>query len=157
LNYPTTNRGILIVYNSNNTIYQSYQTAGSVNNLYWRSTLSGTTTFSSWSLASKDGHTHDNLYYTIAQINNKIDPSPTANRAIVTDSSGRLSSVTSNVGATEIGYLSGLSSSVQAQLNDRALENHNHDDLYYRKNEVPRLFVQQNQPSNAQIGDLWVW
>lgn len=157
LNYPTTSRGVLVVYNSNNTTYQTYQTAGTPNNFYWRSTNFGTSEFSAWALASKDGHAHDNLYYTIAQIDNKIGTSIAPERVAVTDTAGKIVAGPANVGSTQLAFLSGLASNAQAQINDRALVNHNHDDLYFRKNEVPRLWVQATQPSGAQVGDIWVW
>ena len=90
LNYPSTVSGILNVYNASSTTYQTFQTSGSSYNLFWRSTDAGTTTWSEWSKASKDGHTHDTRYYTQSQINTKVNPTLVANQVAIVDSEGKL-------------------------------------------------------------------
>lgn len=51
----------------------------------------------------------------------------TANRALVSDSSGKLSA--SSITSTELGYLDGVTSNVQTQLNGKAASSHSHSYL----------------------------
>src|SRR5574343_136998 len=48
----------------------------------------------------------------------------TANRALVSDSSGKVT--VSSVTSTELGYVSGVTSSIQTQLNGKASTSHSH-------------------------------
>lgn len=156
LGYPTTINGVVSVVNSNDTTYQTYQTAGSTNNFYFRSTNFGTSTWSAWSLASKDGHTHDTRYYTQGQINSRLDLSPTAGRVAILDANSKVTS-SLTVSTTQLDYLDGLGSNVQTQINNKSDINHNHNSLYYTKTEQPKIFVQSGTPSGAVTGDLWFW
>lgn len=52
----------------------------------------------------------------------------TANRALISSASGVLTA--SSVTNTELEYLSGVTSSIQNQLNDKAATNHNHSGVY---------------------------
>lgn len=156
LNYPSTSNGILVVYSASDTTYQKYHTAGSTNNFYIRSTQFGTTTWSSWSLLSKDGHTHDTRYYTQAQIDARINTSVTASTAAIVNADGKISS-SPLVSQTELEFLEGVTSGIQAQLDDKALTSHDHNDLYYTKDEQPKIYVQSTQPTGASAGDLWFW
>jgi hypothetical protein len=156
LKYPSTVAGILNVFNANSTVYQSFSTAGSTNNFYFRSTASGTTTWSVWSLASKDGHTHDSRYYTQDQINTRVNTSLTNNSAAIVDANGKLSS-SALISGAELDRLEGVTDNIQTQLNDRALAAHNHNDLYYTKSEQPKIYVQSGTPSGATAGDLWFY
>lgn len=159
LNYPALITGILIVYSANQTVYQMYQTASSSSNveIYFRATEYGTTTWSDWTQISKVGHTHNNLYYTINQINNKISTNLVNNRALATNANGTI--ITTDITDTEIGYLDGVTSSVQSQLNDKSDVGHLHDDRYYQKLETARVFVQPTAPSSSEAlnGDLWFY
>lgn len=58
----------------------------------------------------------------------------TASRALTSNSSGKVA--VSTVTSTELGYVSGVTSSIQTQLNGKANTSHNHDDLYYTETEV---------------------
>jgi hypothetical protein len=156
LNYPSTANGILVAYNASGTTYQSYHTSGATNNLYLRSTQFGTSTWSSWSLVSKDGHTHDTRYYTKSQIDNKINTTLTENSAAIVDATGKITS-SPLVSQTELELLEGASANIQSQLNDKAPASHDHNNLYYTKAEQPKIYVQQSQPSGASVGDLWFW
>jgi len=159
LSYPTTTTGILISYVANSTRYQFYQTAasGTAAEIYFRATAYGTSTWSNWGQISKAGHTHNNLYYTINQINAKLDSTigsaTAASKALITDSNGKVTP-SSTVTSTQVGYLSGVTSSIQNQIN-----NHDHNDLYHQKTETARVFVQSSQPSSsvAAVGDLWIY
>lgn len=51
----------------------------------------------------------------------------TANRALVSDSSGKLSA--SSITSTELGYLDGVTSNIQTQLNGKAASSHSHSYL----------------------------
>jgi hypothetical protein len=156
LKYPSTVAGILNVFNANSTVYQSYSTAGSTNNFYFRSTAAGTSTWSTWSLASKDGHTHDSRYYTQDQIDARVNTSLTNDSAAIVDANGKLSS-SALISGTDLDRLEGLTDNIQTQLNDRALAAHNHNDLYYTKDEQPKIYVQSGTPTGATAGDLWFY
>jgi hypothetical protein len=155
-------------------VFQKYHTLGQTGsdpNLYWRSgsRVNNVITWtSSWKKVSADGHLHNTTYYTIAQIDNKIATTLLASRAAVTDSTGRLSS--SSITAAELEKLDGadnLAGTIEAELNDRARATHYHDDRYYLRSSVSnpqpgaqktvRIFVQQAQPTGAQVNDLWFW
>lgn len=161
LNYPSTSKGILNVISDENSIltFQTYQTVSSTNNFWWRSGVlsGGNRTWSAWASASKAGHTHDDRYYTTGQINSKINTSLTNNTVAIVDDTGKISS--SLVSSAELSQLEGVSVSqtVQDQLNDKAPVSHNHNDLYYTKSEVPKIYVQSSTPSGASVGDLWFW
>lgn len=161
-NYPSTTRGILsVISDENNTLtFQTYQTVPSTNNFWWRSGIlsGGNRTWSSWSSASKVGHTHDDRYYTQPQMNAKLNTSLTANTVAIVDDTGKVSS-SPIVSSSELNQLEGISigQTIQDQLDDKAASSHNHNDLYYTKNEVPKIYVQSSTPSGASVGDLWFW
>lgn len=54
----------------------------------------------------------------------------TTNKAVMTDGNGKIT--TSPVSVTELGYLSGVSSALQTQLNNKSDISHNHDSTYLR-------------------------
>ena len=56
----------------------------------------------------------------------------TANRALVSNSSGKVA--VSEVTSTELGYLDGVTSSIQTQLNNKSENNHTHTNLVSRGN-----------------------
>lgn len=167
-NYPTTVSGLLSVYRHEIAlsifIYQTYQTSGITNNYFWRvGNLSGATpSWSLWSQASKDGHTHLNYVESDTfnnTINSKITTVLTSSRAAIVDSTGKLTS-SSNITELELSRLDGILTNItiQDQLNDKASLSHSHDDLYHAKTGAgrqPKIFVQSDTPSGAQIGDLW--
>lgn len=163
LKYPTTTSGILFVYKHtlgiNTFVYQNYQTNHTTTNLYWRAGyLSGTSyVWSSWSLASKDGHGHSE-YVTATTLNNRVSQSLTASRAAVVDSTGKLAS-SSSITELELNQLDGISTSVtiQAQLNDKAALVHNHDGTYHKIGEQPKIYVTSQEPTGASVGDLWIY
>jgi hypothetical protein len=163
LKYPTTTSGILFVYKHvlgiNTLVYQNYQTNHTTTNLYWRAGyLSGTSyVWSSWSTASKDGHTHSE-YVTSTTLNNRVSQTLTASRAAVVDSSGKVNSSTS-ITELELNQLDGISTAatIQAQLNDKAALSHNHDGTYHKIGEQPRIYVTSQEPTGAVVGDLWIY
>lgn len=156
LSYPSTATGVLNVFFANSTAFQTYHTSGATNNFYFRSTTSGTSLWSNWSLVSKDGHLHDSRYYTQDQINSKVNTSLTSSRVAVVDSDGKVSS-SQLISITELDALDGVVGNIQSQINDRALASHTHNDLYYTKSEQPKIYVQSGTPSGASSGDLWFW
>lgn len=106
-------------------------------------------------------HTHDiedisSLSTTLSQKQNTITGAATtiltsnltASRALVSNSSGKVT--VSAVTATELGYLDGVTSSIQTQLNAKAASSHNHNGTYVR------LVDQTSQPTNQSTGDLWL-
>lgn len=54
----------------------------------------------------------------------------TTNKAVLTDGTGKI--VTAAVSATELGYLAGVSSAIQTQLNNKSDTTHNHDSAYLK-------------------------
>lgn len=168
LNYPTTQIGLLNFWYSsaNNTYYQTYVSNGSASssNFYWRSAvkIQATTTWGEWQLASKEGHVHDTRYFTQSQINAKISPTPTASKAAYVDSTGKVTSL-DTVSATELGYLAGVTSAIQSQIQAvnnglllKANVDHTHS-TYWLKTETAKVTVSSSQPANPSIGDLWFW
>jgi hypothetical protein len=163
LNYPATVPGLLFVYSHqvgiNTFAYQTYQTINTTNNLYWRSGyLSGTDyVWSSWAVASKDGHTHSE-YVTTTTLNSKVATSLTSSRAAVVDSTGKLAS-SSTITETELSQLDGISTSatIQDQLDDKAPLVHNHDDSYHKIGVQPTIYVTSEEPEDAVPGDLWIY
>jgi hypothetical protein len=71
----------------------------------------------------------------------------TASRALVSDASGKVGA--SAVTSTELGYLDGVTSSVQTQLNGK--------EPTLASNRKRQIFVQATTPSGPSTGDLWVW
>lgn len=146
-NYPELAAGILsVIATAGGAVYQIYQTLGGssgTNNYYWRGRDAGAN-WSAWAQGSKVGHNHNTLYYQKTEIDAKISSSVTADRAIVSDNTGKL--INSTATADEVSYLTGVSSNIQDQLDDR-----------YVKSETARVFVQQTTPSSPQVNDLWIW
>lgn len=161
LNYPATTIGLLNFWisSSNNTYYQTYITNSSASgsNFYWRTGLKvqATLTWGEWQLVAKDGHTHDTRYFTQSQINARLNTSLTPNAATYVDATGKVSSLDS-VSATELGYLDGVTSSIQTQLNAKAASEHTHP-IYWLKTETAKVTVSSTAPSSPAVGDLWFW
>lgn len=64
----------------------------------------------------------------------------TVSRAMVSDGSGK--AAISAVTATELGYMSGVTSAVQTQLAAKAASSHSHGDLYYTEAESDAKYLQ---------------
>jgi hypothetical protein len=150
-NYPTLQAGLLSVYVISSTVvFQTYQTVpggSSTNNrLYIRSrTSSG---WGSWRGLADINHLHDDEYYQKTTIDSRLNAAnlQNANRAAIIDSTGRVS-FSSAITTTELDQLDGVTSNVQAQLNNR-----------YVKSETARVFVQQSAPTTGlQVNDIWLW
>lgn len=60
-----------------------------------------------------------------------------ASRALVSDASGKVA--VSAVTSTELGYLDGVTSNVQTQLDGKSADGHTHDDRYYTESEIDSL------------------
>ena len=99
---------------------------------------------------SPSGHNHDERYYTESEINTKLNSKQdnitgaassiasanlTPNRALVSNGNGKVSA--GNATAAELAYLTGLTGSVQGQLNQKA-----------NKSEIPAV---PSIPSNYKI------
>lgn len=106
-------------------------------------------------------HTHDiddidTLSTALSQKQNMITGAATTiltsnltvNRALISNGSGKVD--VSVVTDTELGYLDGVTSSIQTQLNAKAASSHNHNGTYVR------LADQASQPTNQSTGDLWL-
>lgn len=161
LNYPSTTTGLLNFWlsSSNNAYFQTYITnsPASGSNFYWRTgvKVQATLTWAEWQQSSKEGHVHDTRYYTQSQINAKVNQTLTPNTASYVDATGRLSSL-DTVTSTELGYLDGVTSSIQTQLNNRSILGHTHTD-YWLKTETAKVTVSSTAPTSPAIGDLWFW
>lgn len=166
LNYPSTATGLLTYYQTtDNTFFQTYiSTAGA---FWWRygTQPQASRLWSAWQKAAVENHTHDTRYYTQPQINAKITPTPTAERAAVINSSGQIVSATNTTDA-EIEHLSGATDNIQDQLDGKSDTAHVHDDRYYTVSgtgagkETARVFVKDpstGNPTGAVAGDLWFW
>lgn len=163
LNYPSTTAGLLNFWlsSSNNTYFQTYITNASASgsNFYWRTGIKvqATLTWGDWQQVAKEGHTHDTRYFTQSQINSRLNPSPSISKAVVTDSTGRVTTL-DTVTATELGTLSGIttSSSIKDQLALKAAIDHVHT-TYWLKTETNKVTVSSSAPANPSVGDLWFW
>jgi hypothetical protein len=104
-------------------------------------------------------HNHDSRYYTKSQVDTKIDAKTiditgaassivknnvSANKVLVSNSNGKVAA--SSIAASLLNYLSGLTGSIQTQLNGKAPSNHSHDDRYYTESETNNLL---NGKANA--------
>ena len=158
-NYPSSSRGILSVISDTNITltFQTYQTVSPSNNFWWRtgSLVAGNRTWSSWSQASKVGHTHNDLYYERDQIDSKIDPSITPETVAIVDIDGQI--ISSDITPYELAQLSGINGNIYELLDDKSPKSHDHNDIYYTKSEQPRIYVQSSTPDDASVGDLWFY
>lgn len=74
----------------------------------------------------------------------------TANRALVSDSSGKLSA--SSITSTELGYLDGVTSNIQTQLNGKAASSHSHSYLPLSGGTITgNLTVNRSLTCNSRI------
>ena len=76
----------------------------------------------------------------------------TENRAIVSDANGKVAS--SPVTATELGYLSGVSSAIQTQLNNKLGTTAQAADSL--KVGGKKVTVGTSAPSTPSVGDVWI-
>lgn len=161
LGYPSTTAGLLNFWlsASNNTYFQTYITnsPASGSNFYWRTAtkVQSTITWGDWQQVAKSGHTHDDRYYTMSQINSKISTTLTPSTASYIDVNGKVASLDS-VSTTELGYLDGVTSNIQTQISGKALLDHTHP-TYWLKTETAKVTVSSTAPTSPAIGDLWFW
>jgi hypothetical protein len=136
-NYPTINglayAGILSVVVGENIVYQTYQTSGvpsgSLNNAIFFRSRGESLAYSPWLQLSDTTHTHDDRYYTKGDTNNLLNAKQntitgaassvtstnlTASRAVTSDTNGKIQA--SAVTATELGFVSGVTSGIQSQI-----------------------------------------
>ena len=77
-------------------------------------------------LLALSNHNHDSVYAKTSHTHDHSNiKGMTTNRALISNGSGVLSE--SAVTSTELGYLDGVTSNVQTQLNGKAASNHTHD------------------------------
>lgn len=130
--YPSgATAGMLTVINDGSgIIYQTYIT--NLNKFYWRGYYSGAWT--NWTEASPSDHSHAEFTTFSTQITNLGNTKQNnitgaassvtsadlaASAALVSDASGKIAA-SSTVSATELGYLDGVTSAIQTQLNTKA-------------------------------------
>ena len=65
------------------------------------------------------------------------DNNLTANRVLISNNSGKVT--VSEVTSAELGYLDGITSNVQSQLDGKSANGHTHDNRYYTESEVDSL------------------
>ena len=65
------------------------------------------------------------------------DDNLTANRVLISNNSGKVT--VSEVTSAELGYLDGITSNVQTQLDGKSANGHTHDNRYYTESEVDSL------------------
>jgi hypothetical protein len=75
----------------------------------------------------------------------------TASRALASDSSGKVA--VSAVTSVELGYVSGVTSAIQTQLNGKAATVHTHDDRYYTETEVDTLLTNRPEIYYNAVGN----
>ena len=76
----------------------------------------------------------------------------TASRALVSNSSGKVA--VSAVTSTELGYLDGVTSNVQTQLNNKAASSHTHSYLPLSGGTISGILTVANEGSNANSGGI---
>ena len=147
------------VSSSNNTYFQTYITNASASgsNFYWRTGLKvqATVTWGDWQQPAKSGHIHDDRYYTIGQINAKVDTTLIPSTATYVDATGKIVSL-ATVSPTELGYLDGVTSGIQGQIDGKSATGHTHTE-YWPRTETAKVTVSISAPSNPGVGDLWFW
>ena len=77
-----------------------------------------------------------------------IDANLTASKALVSDASGKV--YASSVSSTELGYLAGVTSAVQTQINGKSDTSHNHNGTYCRWRGVSTT-----DPTSPLDGDIY--
>jgi hypothetical protein len=87
--------------------------------LSWTTVSTGVTDHGALSGLTDDDHSH----YSLAD-GTRWTTTPTINRAVISDGSGNL--VVSSTTSTELGYVSGVTSAIQTQLNGKAATSHTH-------------------------------
>lgn len=127
-NYPPSpTAGMLQVINDGSgIIYQTYVT--NLAKFYWRGYYSGAWT--AWTQASDTSHSHAEFASLAGDIATKqatitgaassvTSANLAVSSALVSDASGKIAA-SSTVSATELGYLDGVTSAIQTQLNSKA-------------------------------------
>ncbi len=155
-------KGLLTVTADSGLVYQTYLMYVS-QTLVFTYTRIFDTAWSNWIRLSESTHTHDDRYYTKTYLDPVIagkqatitgaattvaSADLTVNRAVIANDSGKIA--VSATTSTELGYLSGTTSSVQTQMNDR---------WQHAGTQTGRqIWVQSTQPTSGMVdGDLWFW
>ena len=170
--------GSLTVASYDNTVFQFYEgqagTSGAVVSqgfIAWRSKTSGGS-WSLWVFAADALHIHDDRYYTESELDGFLSSKQatitgaattidtenlTVSRALTSDASGKVA--VSATTAVELGYVSGVTSSLQTQISDRYTKNETDTALANKVSSTTtdNIFVQATTPTGAVAGDLWFW
>ena len=125
---PTPTAGMLHVVNDGSgLVYQTYIMTGGVNKFWWRGYYSGAWT--TWAQASDTTHSHSEFAALAGDIATKqatitgaassvTSANLALSAALVSDASGKIAA-SSTVSATELGYLDGVTSGIQGQLDSK--------------------------------------
>ena len=132
LHYPASaTAGMLHVVNDGSgLVYQTYIMTGGVNKFWWRGYYSGAWT--TWAQASDTTHSHSEFAALAGDIATKqatitgaassvTSANLAVSSALVSDASGKIAA-SSTVSATELGYLNGVTSAIQNQLDSKPSE-----------------------------------
>ena len=132
LHYPASaTAGMLHVVNDGSgLVYQTYIMTGGVNKFWWRGYYSGAWT--TWAQASDTTHSHSEFAALAGDIATKqatitgaassvTSANLAVSSALVSDASGKIAA-SSTVSATELGYLNGVTSAIQDQLDSKPSE-----------------------------------
>ena len=119
-------------------------------------------------------HTHDDRYYTETEVDEKLalkadataldakqntvtggastitGSNLTASRALISNGDGKVA--VSAVTSTELGYLDGVTSAIQTQINGKAASSHTHDDRYYTESEMNTKLGAKQDTMSAGTG-----
>lgn len=79
------------------------------------------------------------------------DSNLTASRALVSDANGKVA--VSAVTSTELGYLDGVTSAIQTQLNGKAASSHTHSDYMTKASPTGTGALSINRKSSTTVGD----
>lgn len=163
-NYPpSATAGMLHVMNDGSgIIYQTYIMSGAQPKMVWRGYYAGA--WSSWIQASASDHSHAEFNTLATAINTKqativntaaiypgVNASFDSEKVVVTNSSGQLAA-SSSITTTELGYLDGVTSSIQTQANQKPT-------TYNASGPITgvKVYIQSTTPTGASTGDIWFW
>lgn len=161
-NYPSSaTAGMLHVINDGSgIIYQTYIMSGTQPKLLWRGYYAGA--WSSWIQASASDHSHPEFNTLATAIGTKqailtgaattiTSANLDTDKVVVTDGTGKIAA-SSTITTTELGYLDGITSNAQTQLNQKPTT--------YNASGVTsnvKIYIQSTTPTGASAGDIWFW
>jgi hypothetical protein len=114
-------------------------------------------------------HNHDDRYYTEGESDARFAPIShahgnianggtlsAASMVVVTDANKKITT-SSTISTTELGYLDGVTSNIQTQLNGKSATGHTHDDRYYTESESDSRFSPIGHTHNYLEKTTYEW